>query len=56
MNNNFIKNVKNPDLDNDVAGEKYVETRVKLRASKRDLEFYLPLCGTEKNDRSSKHE
>ena len=43
MNNHFIRNVKNPDLENDAASKRYVDKRIHLRASKRDLEFYLPL-------------
>ena len=39
MKEHFIKNVKNPDLENDAASKRYVDTRVK---------FYLPLDGTEK--------
>lgn len=48
MKNHFIRNVENPDLDNDAASKRYVDMKANLRARKRDLEFYLALDGSEK--------
>ena len=42
------ENILKPDLDNDVAIKSCVDTRVNLRATKRNLDFYLPLNGSEK--------